>query len=330
MAAVLTQNEADSMLERLTTATRLVIAPIVRRKLHASLEPHDTTPRNLDALEIVSDIRVTLLAELSREPANGSGHVRDLNSFASVVAANACYQYLRARFPIRTQQRNRLRYVLTHKKGYALWKDTFGQTICGLEKWQVTGEHPVSMDGGRVEAAKRSPSLDNAGAYLSLIESLLADIGGPVRFDELVQFLMDHFGIVERIEVQEQVDPGRLTPSEMMGDTAHRPDLKLETADALEEIWKRIMDLSLNQRRALLLNLRDGRSEGIINVLPMSGAASIRKIAEVLEFDIQEFASIWNSLPWDDLKIAEYFGFTRQQVINFRHDARVRLAKLIR
>ena len=330
MAAVLAQDQADSLFERLTNVTRSVISPIVRRKLHASLEPHDTTPRNLDALELVGDIRVTLLTELSREPANGNIHIRDLNSFASAVAANACYQYLRSKFPVRTQQRNRLRYVLTHKKGYTLWKDGSGQTLCGLERWQLSGERPVAIEKERTAAICRDSSFDNARAYLSVIESLLDDMGGPVRFDELVQFLMEHFGIADRVEVQQSVDPERLSPSEGMIDHANRPDLKLETTVALERLWKKIKDLKVNQRRALLLNLRDGGSEGIISVLPLSGVASIREIAGVLEFDVREFTSIWNSLPWDDLKIAEYFGTTRQQVINYRHDARVRLARLLR
>ncbi len=328
MVAVLTPNEADLLLERLTAVTRSVIAPIVRRKLHASLEPQDTTRRNLDALELVGDIRVTLLSELSKENLNGNGHVRDLNSFASVVASNACYQYLRSRFPVHTQQRNRLRYALTHKKGYAIWKDASGQRLCGLEKWQVSDERPVSIETC-VESILDPSSKDEARTYLSVIGSVLANVGGPVRFDDLIQFLMGHFGIVERVEVQEPVDPERWTRSAAVEGPNCRPDRLFETAIALEVLWKTIKDLKLNQRRALLLNLRDGRSEGIINVLPMSHVASVREIAEVLEFDPQEFASIWNSLPWEDLRIADFLGVTRQQVINYRHDARIRLARLL-
>jgi hypothetical protein len=40
-----------------------------------------------------------------------------------------------------------------------------------------------------------------------------------------------------------------------------------------------------------------------------------------------KLAEIWNDLPLDDLRIASMLGVSRQQVINFRKSARVKLSR---
>ncbi|MBK9155381.1 MAG: hypothetical protein IPM25_14410 [Chloracidobacterium sp.] len=329
MPLIRTQEEADPLIESLAEITRKVIAPIVRRKLHASLDTVDTHPRNLDALELVGDVTVAVLTELSRDGAAENGRIRDLHSYAATVTSNACYQYLRAKFPIRTQQRNRLRYVLTHKKGYSMWKDAGGEMLCGLEKWQNSGTGPTRVEVAKNEIRSTAAS-DDMRAYLAAVESVLTRASGPVRFADLVEHLMRHFGISEHTELQCGPEPGRFDLEGLVADTKPPHDRALETTECIRELWKAIGLLSLDQRRTLLLNLRSGGAEGIINLLPLSGVASIGAIADALSIEREEFAAVWNSLPWDDLKIADYLGITRQQVINLRYSARTRLAKTIR
>jgi hypothetical protein len=64
-----------------------------------------------------------------------------------------------------------------------------------------------------------------------------------------------------------------------------------------------------------------------LELFPLTGVASIRAIASVLEIPAEEFAEIWNMLPLDDLAIAERLQVTRQQVINLRKSARKRLER---
>jgi hypothetical protein len=59
----------------------------------------------------------------------------------------------------------------------------------------------------------------------------------------------------------------------------------------------------------------------------VTGVANMRKIADVLEFQADTFAAMWNRLPLDDNAIAQYLGVTRQQVINLRKSSRDRLAR---
>ena len=62
-------------------------------------------------------------------------------------------------------------------------------------------------------------------------------------------------------------------------------------------------------------------------LLPLTGIASIRQIAEAVAIPAEEFARLWNDLPLDDAALALRLGVTRQQVINLRKSARARLAR---
>src|SRR4029079_4859469 len=95
----------------------------------------------------------------------------------------------------------------------------------------------------------------------------------------------------------------------------------------LEKLWSEIRELPQRQRAAILLNLKDSQGNSMIEMLPVTGIASIRQIAETLEIRAEDFAGLWNKLPLDDNQIAERLGITRQQVINLRKSARDRLAR---
>ena len=98
----------------------------------------------------------------------------------------------------------------------------------------------------------------------------------------------------------------------------------------LKKVWAEICQMPIRHRLALLLNLKDKQGDCVIRLFPLLRVASIRQIAEVLEFLPDEFARVWNELPWDDLKIAEYMNLTRQQVINLRQSARARLIRQVK
>ena len=65
-------------------------------------------------------------------------------------------------------------------------------------------------------------------------------------------------------------------------------------------------------------------------LLPATGVATIRQIAETLEITDSRFAEMWPRLPLDDAAIAGLLNLTRQQVINLRKSARERLARRLK
>jgi hypothetical protein len=77
----------------------------------------------------------------------------------------------------------------------------------------------------------------------------------------------------------------------------------------------------------LLLNLRDETGGNAIALLPHTGTATLRQIAELLAIPAIDLAELWHRLPLDDDTIALRLGLTRQQVINLRVAARRRLTR---
>jgi len=90
-----------------------------------------------------------------------------------------------------------------------------------------------------------------------------------------------------------------------------------------------VRELPVRQRTALLLNLRDSNGNGVIELLPAWGFASLAEIAALLEMSEKELAAIWDELPLEDMAIAELMDLSRQQVINLRKAARHRIARRV-
>ena len=102
---------------------------------------------------------------------------------------------------------------------------------------------------------------------------------------------------------------------------------RLAQMQYLARLWREIGGLSLRQRLALLLNLRESGQASALSLFVETGIADLRQIAEALEFQADTFTILWNQLPLDDNSIAKHMGITRQQVINLRKSARDRLVR---
>ena len=305
------ETEADDRRE-LERVVEVVVKPIVRRKLHVPLQPFDPSERNHDAFDLVGDVRITLLAELNRSEED-EGAIRDLASYAATVTSNACYQYFRARFPERTRLRNKLRYLLTHERDFALWKNTSDQWQCGLAGWESVDEFVVPAQTDRVGRTERE-------LLAGEIHAFIAKAARPVEFDELIAHVAAVQGITEPFEVTDDDCSTTRDPAPLI-------DATLEQTSRLAALWCAVGELPPQHRKALLLNLRDSSGDNLLAALPMSGVATLRQIAATLDMSIDELADIWNSLPWDDLRIAEHLGLARQQVINLRQTARAKLLR---
>ena len=108
------------------------------------------------------------------------------------------------------------------------------------------------------------------------------------------------------------------------------PAWRVEKKFFLERLWEELQLLPLNQRAALLLNLKDPSGFGCITLFPATGIATVRQLAAALEISPDDLAALWNDLPIEDARIAELTGLTRQQVINARKSGRERLARRLK
>lgn len=243
--------------------------------------------------------------------ADGEG-ISGFDDCVAKVAFNAVHAFLRRRYPERTRLRNRLWYLFSHDRRFAVW-EAGGETVCGIAAWRGRAAKSVTIPAGRATNAmldRKSPA--------AALHAIFAHVNEPLRFDDLVRLAAELWHVVD------------VPRAEIRGDErAHGPGpaVELETRQYAEALWDKVRQLPDNQRTALLLNLRDVGSTNGMSLLLLSGIATIDQLATALGMTEERLAQIWNDLPYDDLTIGGMLGLTRQQVINLRKSARERLAR---
>jgi hypothetical protein len=202
--------------------------------------------------------------------------------------------------------------------GFAAWKGQRPST-------KAVSHSRLTQDERLLESLGRGEGSANLREALATIFN---HIGGPVDFDELVKIVAALLQITERkIEsVDADSDGARVELADQEADVAWLVEKRI----FLQRLWEELRQLPLQQRVALLLNLRDHKGRGCIALFPATGIASIDQLAEALDMREEHLAELWNDLPLEDSKIAELLQRTRQQVINARQSARRRLARRLK
>ena len=335
-----TEAESDSLMTRLLAEQAgPVIKGIIRSKLHAS-DAVDDRLRWQDAEDVYGEVVAQLLARLRTcKGSPGSDAIGNFHNYVAVTTYNACHDYLRRKYPQRWRLKNRVRYLLSHQRELALWESGDGNWLCGFAAWRLRGKDSPAGAGRLRELQDAPQTLTLAGrenedirrvSLADLLSAIFRQVGAPVELDALVNMVADLKGIKD-LPLATNLDEGDASakPSEPPSDPRPNVAAHVERRSYLQRLWSEIVRLPPGQRAALLLNLRDVQ-EGVIVLLPLTGVATIRQIAEAVAIPAEEFARLWNDLPLDDAAVAVRLGVTRQQVINLRKSARARLARRMR
>ena len=324
------EEQADELLSQLiTNHAEPVIKGVIRFKLR--LNPYQETQR-AETDDIHQEVVLQLLAQLQRFRKLPEGHpISDLRGMAAVIAHRTCARWMRRQFPERHALKNRLHYLLTRQRGLALWEEE-GKSLAGFAVWQK--ENKPAKAARHLSDVEVMPNhirtlrSDKPQELADAVAAILNHVGGPVEFDELVSAIATIQGISDQpIEsLAEDEDGASLMPATPEPDQAWRMEKRM----FLQRLWEELQQLPLNQRSALLLNLKDPSGFGCITLFPATGIASVRQLAAALDISPERFAEVWNELPLEDAKIAELLGLTRQQVINARKSGRERLARRLK
>ncbi len=305
-----------------------LIKPIIRSKLYLFFEQG----RHQDAEDLHGEVLVQLLARLqafrSRPAENTIGNFR---GYVAVTTYNACYEYLRRKCPKYHRLKNRLRHLIRHHPGFALWKSDNTILLCGFDQWRAS--HRSDTHSARLAQINGDPQSFTqttlAGRrpermkLADLVSAIFTWLGHPVELDQLANLVARLCGVTEMpVKTESDQDENSPGPFDRLPDPHADVETQVEAKMHLERIWIEIAQLPIGQRMALLLNLRDEKGGNAIALLPITGVASIRQIAEALTIPAVEFVHIWPRLPLDDDAIASRLGLTRQQVINLRLAAR--------
>lgn len=321
-----TEDDADfALAELLERRIQPLIEKTLRTKFHATLKPTDFNYANQDALEISSAVKLLLVSEFKKLKVNNSDRkIQNLSGYVTSVTLNAYRQYLREKYPLRQRLKNKLLYLLSHHPKFDLWEYDEGILFCGFkENRKVAQTLNLETIRTKIEQTANKDNLRENSRIIDLVKTIFELAESSMPFNDLLSVVA---------EIQEVKDQKKtieiLTAEKEIADFENKTQTEIERREQLKNVWKEICALPLRHRFALLLNFKDKHGDCVIALLPLLRIASVRQIAEILEFAPKEFARIWNELPWDDLKIADYLNLSRQQVINLRQSARARLARI--
>jgi RNA polymerase sigma factor (sigma-70 family) len=321
--------------------------PIVTRVVGYKMRAGRDGGGRAEAEDVRGEVMLQLVQRLHNFRADHAARpIRDFGAYVAAAAYNACDRHVSRKYPQRRRLKNGLRYLLTHRPGFALWQTAAGAWVAGLHEWRagsahLEGEFAREDAGGclqqlredaRVFARGRDAKADlgdrqNAYELLSAVFSWTAE---PVELDLLTGVVAEWWGVTdETVEVGgEGVErDGEEARGVQLADTRPEPSAEAERRAYLERLWREIVELPPRQRAALLLNLRDEQGRACVDLWTLTGVATARGVAEVLEMTLEDFAAIWSELPLDDKRIAALLNLTRQQVINLRKSARERLTR---
>jgi RNA polymerase sigma factor (sigma-70 family) len=322
--------ETDQFLsELIATHAEPVIKGIIRHKLH--LNSHRGIEQ-ADADDIHQEVVVQLLAALQQLRQQPAAHpIGDLRGLTAVIAHRACSRWMRRRFPERHALKNRLSYLLTRHRGFALWKSENSRLMAGFAMWQNRMDAATEEQLERLsddEALLARIRLLNSGKpanWSGALTAIFDRLGAPIEIDRLVGVLGAALQIEDRpIESIDQMQEA--AELEASGGPARQTEKRI----FLQRLWEEVRQLPLNQRAALLLNLRDHEGRGCLALLPALGIATFHQVAETLEMRAEELAELCNGMPLADKQIAELLQLTRRQVINARKSARQRLSRRLK
>lgn len=330
--------EAQRHLEQLFTQhIQPKVQMVLKSKLGgaASYAAADYETRNqADRDDLSGEINALLLRRLyeARERTD-TAPIQNILDFVTVAAYNAVNMYLRKRYPRRHSLVNKMRYLLEHRSGVAVWKSENGDDLCGFVVWKEQNRKAESSDRLRVllddppRWARNALGRETAQSIdpARLVQACFQAVGHPIRLDDLVRV------VAELWEVKDQ--PSEPPPEDdhlseaTTAYVAPGPEEAVVGELDMRRYWEMVRRLSPYQCAALLLQARDPAGNSLIELLELEGIASLREIATVINLPPEELAALTNDLPLNDAEIARRLQVTAQHVARLRMLARRRLSE---
>jgi len=224
--------------------------------------------------------------------------------------------------PLRWRLKNQIRYLLSHHPEFALWETDEGEWIAGQQNWS---KKPVFKDASRLQEIVSTlviPNVSGTARLIKLLRDVFSNVQQPLELDELVTSLERPLGLFGQGHVDASEDFVQNIPDKTPGF-----ELRYEQRMYLRKLWQELTFLPPGQRTAMLLSLREPSGRTVLPLFPLLEIATVREIAKQVALPELRFTELWKELPLEDYTIAEILSLTRQQVINLRKSARLRLSR---
>ncbi|MBS1850452.1 MAG: sigma-70 family RNA polymerase sigma factor [Acidobacteria bacterium] len=339
-------SQATAWLEEVESAIRAA----VRQKLRVTLSASDHREANLDAQDLLGEIRLKLLRK-QQSPGEG---VENFPAYAATVAYHACADYLRAKYPERTSLKNCLRRLMDKLPDYAVWPAESGDLCSGFAGWR--GQKKTVADGARLAAFRENqhqilPVPGKAFAdwtledWRKLLDAVFGELDAPLLLDDLIALLAPLVGVEDVPDTSDPPDEDGLQEVDLLPSQGMDSYTVRLTRERLLLLWGAVGQLLPWHRAAYLLNMPDGE----IDVFLSYNVASLEEIAKSLDLKEKNYmiawlelgvpassqastgeeslAKLWKYLPLEDNCIAKMLQVTRPQVIGYRNKAVERLRR---
>lgn len=202
MTSVDEKSSAIALAELLQRHVQPVIERNLRAKLRVSLKSSDFSQSNQEALEIAGEAKLALISELEKLKANPyDKSVQNSQSYVASVTITAYREYLRKKYPLRQQLKNKLRYLLTHHPEFEIRESEYGR-ICGFGA-KMRMHKPVDSDYIRTEVAAKldKANLNAPEQTIELVRRIFAVAESPIRFNDLLSLVGEIQGVKDKPEI---------------------------------------------------------------------------------------------------------------------------------
>ena len=271
-----------------------------------------------DFEDLLSESRVNLVVKLNSLYFESNGYsIRDFNSYVRGVAENSFNRFLSNRTPNRKSLKNKIRYVLGKMLEVDVWKER-EDLYCGLLISKRRSGN-VSIEDLTNRIKEEFMDFRNSD-LLDLVGQILKSANSKVLVHELVSIVAKLWTIEDHRDVSLEEVQNYIFSIKPRGS-------EFEMHSELKKLWQEISELPVNQRIALLYNLRDESGREMLLMFFNLRIASLREISAAMNLSPEECARIFPFLPMDDKTIAEKMKLTAKQVSNLRKVARENLRR---
>jgi hypothetical protein len=283
---------------------------VVRKRLNAYPNARWLLQEEQD---IVQEAVLATWRAISDEPER----IKNLEAYARAAAVTACNGFFHERMPARASVAASVRYYLAKGIGFSYGEDKAGFPVAGYSVW--SGKEMRQTD--RAQRLCDSPESVSVEAFAraqsarvpDLLQSLFNWTGCPVPFDTVVSAIAEATG--RKDPPMDVMDP----PSYMEPAAPNEDPVELMIhRGCLEQLWKEVRRLKPKQAQALLLNFRDTKGRGILDLMLTLELCGPEAIAEVMSLELSMVAALWNDLPMQDKRISGMMNCSTQQVVNLR------------
>ncbi len=209
LQAVNAEVASDALVFLIEKQIEPLVKKILRGKFHASLLVADDRQTNQDALELSGEIKALILLKLRHlKPENNGGEIENFEAYVTTVTINAYRQYLRAKYPLRSQLKNKLRYLLTHRREFSLWQSAENVWLCGFNDWKKqnlnsANNYSPELKNALVESNELRENFKQHSDITSQVTAVFNHCHNPILFADLVAIVSNLQGIKEPLEIPE-------------------------------------------------------------------------------------------------------------------------------